>query len=67
MVFVAGDAQDLQVEANCAATLVPGNNVICFTLLPVQVMLFQASWVCASAILLSQDLATKPWWDTAGV
>jgi hypothetical protein len=60
MVLVAGDAQNLQIEANCATTLVPRNNVICFTLVPVQFLRFKARWVCAATALLSQDLSAIP-------
>jgi hypothetical protein len=42
MVLVAGDTQYFQIEANCATTLVPRNNMICLTLVPVQLLRFKA-------------------------
>ena len=45
----------------------PRNDVVGLALFPVQFMLFQALSVCASSVLLSQDLTAVPRGDASGV
>ncbi len=67
MVFVARDTEDLQVPSNRSATLMPRNDMVGFTLFPVQFVLFQAFGVCASSSLLSQELTAIPRRYASGV
>ena len=64
---MARNAKNLQVEADCASTSVPRDNMIGFTLFPIQVIFFQAFEVCAPTSLLTQDLTAIPSWNASSV